>query len=66
MIGAFRRTNRLHSVEERVGESISIHAVSIIIAMFTGGLSFAVGCITSIPAVEVPVNRSLMIYCFIS
>lgn len=53
MTGAFRRTDRLESLENRLAESVSLHAVSIVIAMLTGAIAFGVGAITEIPAVEV-------------
>jgi len=55
MTGAWRKTNRTFSVEVRMSECISESSVSIFIAMFTGAISFAVGTITAIPAVQVSI-----------
>ncbi|PAV59646.1 hypothetical protein WR25_21242 [Diploscapter pachys] len=53
MVAAVKRTSRLKSVEDRISECMSDAAVSILITALTDAFSFAVGCITTIPAVQV-------------
>uniref|UniRef100_A0A914N234 SSD domain-containing protein n=1 Tax=Meloidogyne incognita TaxID=6306 RepID=A0A914N234_MELIC len=53
MIAAIRRTNRASSVQRRMGEAMSDAAISMFITALTDALSFGVGAITSIPAVQI-------------
>uniref|UniRef100_A0A0N5AM40 SSD domain-containing protein n=1 Tax=Syphacia muris TaxID=451379 RepID=A0A0N5AM40_9BILA len=53
MVAALRHTNRAHSVPRRIGECMSDAAISIFITSLTDAFSFAVGTITSIPAVRI-------------
>lgn len=52
-IAAVRRTNRAHSISHRVGEAMSECAISIFITSLTDAFSFGIGCITTIPAVQI-------------
>lgn len=53
MVAAIRRTNRASNANERVGQAMSDAAVSMLITALTDALSFGVGTITSIPAVQI-------------
>ncbi|UMM12683.1 hypothetical protein L5515_001337 [Caenorhabditis briggsae] len=53
MVAAVRRTSRTHTVHERMGECMADAAVSILITSSTDVLSFGVGTITTIPAVQI-------------
>lgn len=53
MIAAIRRTNRAIKVNERVGKAMSDAAVSMFITSLTDIFSFGIGCITTIPAVQI-------------
>lgn len=53
MIAAIRRTNRASTVSRRMGQAMSDAAISMLITALTDALSFGVGTITSIPAVQI-------------
>ncbi|CAB3407453.1 unnamed protein product [Caenorhabditis bovis] len=53
MVAAVRRTSRTLPVHERMGECMADAAVSILITSSTDVLSFGVGTITTIPAVQI-------------
>ncbi|MFH4975532.1 hypothetical protein AB6A40_002241 [Gnathostoma spinigerum] len=53
MVAAVRKTNRAYPVHRRIGECMSDAAISILITALTDALSFGVGTITSIPAVQI-------------
>ncbi|PAV90779.1 hypothetical protein WR25_13015 [Diploscapter pachys] len=53
MVSAVRRTSRSHPAEKRMAECMADAAVSILITSSTDVLSFGVGTITSIPAVQI-------------
>uniref|UniRef100_A0A183C8A6 SSD domain-containing protein n=1 Tax=Globodera pallida TaxID=36090 RepID=A0A183C8A6_GLOPA len=53
MIAAVRRTNRASPASRRMGEAMADAAISMLITALTDALSFGVGAITSIPAVQI-------------
>lgn len=53
MVASLRRRSRALSVERRIGESMADSAISISITASTDALSFGVGAITTIPAVQI-------------
>lgn len=53
MVAAVRRTNRAFTVTRRIGEAMSDAAISMCITSSTDTLSFGVGAITTIPAVQI-------------
>lgn len=53
MVAAIRRTNRAFTVSQRIGEAMSDAAISMCITSLTDALSFGVGAITTIPAVQI-------------
>lgn len=53
MIAAVRRTNRVIPADRRIGEAMSDAAISMFITSLTDAFSFGVGCITTIPAVQI-------------
>lgn len=53
MVAAVRRTNRTDAPEKRIGECMSDAAISMFITSLTDTLSFGVGAITTIPAVQI-------------
>jgi hypothetical protein len=53
MVAAVRRTNRTDAPEKRIGECMSDAAISMFITSLTDTLSFGVGTITTIPAVQI-------------
>jgi len=53
MVAAVKRTNRTDNPEIRIGKCMSDAAISMFITSLTDSLSFAVGTITTIPAVQV-------------
>ncbi|KAL3079182.1 hypothetical protein niasHT_036235 [Heterodera trifolii] len=53
MIAAVRRTNRASPVCRRMGEAMADAAISMLITALTDALSFGVGAITTIPAVQI-------------
>ncbi|CAI5439952.1 unnamed protein product [Caenorhabditis angaria] len=53
MVASLKRTDRTHAYPHRIAECMSDAAVSILITASTDALSFAVGTITTIPAVQI-------------
>lgn len=49
MDSGFRRTNRAHPIEERMKETMSDSAISILITALADALAFGIGAITSLP-----------------
>jgi hypothetical protein len=51
MDSGFRRTNRAHSVEERLCETLSDSAISVLITSVADAFAFGIAAITKLPGI---------------
>lgn len=60
LLAAWRRTNPLHSIPERMSHTYSEAAVSITITSLTNFISFMIGIATPFPSVRVATTGGIL------